>query len=434
VFSAVKTFQFCLQGANNRRLSLLPFLQFLIILAVIITASKLGGYFSMRLGQPAVAGEVLAGLILGPTVLNFLHWDVFTDIHIEETFTFMAELGVLLLLFIAGLELHVSDLQKSGRAAVIAGVLGFLAPLGLGYLAATLMGFDTQQGLFIGLLLAPTSVSISAQTLMELGALRSRVGASLLGAAVIDDTLVVLGISFFLAMFGGGGAQETGAGSDILLVVGQMVLYLVIAIFVGIKILPRLARFTERLPISEGVIAFAFTVMVFYAWTAEYFGHLATIIGAFLAGLFFSRTPLKPKIEQGFSAIAYGVFVPIFFVDVGLEANFRTLDRDSLIFLGVLMITAILSKIIGSGLGGLLGKLSARESLQLGFSMVPRGEVVLIVAAVGITEGFISQTELSVAVGMVVLTTLLTPPILRLLFKKKNQSDQQKSGMSTPVD
>jgi Kef-type K+ transport system membrane component KefB len=408
-------------------------LQFLIILAVIITASKLGGYLSMRLGQPAVAGEVLAGLILGPTVINFLHWDVFTDVHLEETFTFLAELGVLLLLFIAGLELHISDLQKSGRAAIIAGVLGFLVPLGMGYLAATLMGFDPKQGLFIGLLLAPTSVSISAQTLMELNALRSRVGASLLGAAVIDDTLVVLGISFFLATLGGSGSSELGSGAGLLLLIGRMILYLVIAILIGIYVLPRLARFTERLPISEGVIAFAFTMMIFYAWSAEYFGSLATIIGAFLAGLFFSRTPLKAKIQQGFSTIAYGVFVPIFFVDVGLKANFRTLDRESLIFLGVLLIIAILSKIIGSGLGGLLGKLTIRESVQLGFSMVPRGEVVLIVATVGITEGFINQTELSVAVGMVVLTTLLTPPILRSLFQKTNQTDEQTAAKSDPV-
>ena len=254
-----------------------------------------------------------------------------------------------------------------------------------------------------------------------------------MGAAVIDDTLVVLGISFFLAALGGSGAEELSAGSGILLLVGRMVLYLVIAIFVGIKVLPQLARLVERLPISEGVIAFAFTVMIFYAWTAEYFGNLATIIGAFLAGLFFSRTPLKAKIEQGFSALAYGVFVPIFFVDVGLEANFRTLDGESLIFLVVLLITAILSKIIGSGLGGLLGRLSARESMQLGFSMVPRGEVVLIVATVGITEGFINQTELSVAVGMVVLTTLLTPPILRSLFQKRDQSEEQKAAMSDSV-
>ena len=212
---------------------MLPFLQFLIVLGVIITAAKLGGYFSVRLGQPAVVGEVLAGLILGPTVLNFLHWEIFTNINLEETFTFLAELGVLLLLFIAGLELHLSDLQQSGRAAVFAGVLGFLVPLGLGYLAAIFMGFNPQQGLFIGLLLAPTSVSISAQTLMELDVLRSRVGASLLGGAVIDDTLVVLGISIFLAVLGGGDAQELSAGTGILILVGRMLIYLTLAIIFG---------------------------------------------------------------------------------------------------------------------------------------------------------------------------------------------------------
>jgi Kef-type K+ transport system membrane component KefB len=402
---------------------LLPFLQFLIVLAVIVSAAKLGGYLSVRLGQPAVAGEVLAGLVLGPTVINFLHWDVFTDIHLEETFTFLAELGALLLLFIAGLELHFSDLRKSGAAAVYAGVLGFLVPLGLGFWAAILMNFDPQHGLFIGLLLSPTSVSISAQTLMELKVLRSRVGASLLGAAVIDDTLVVLGISVFLAVLGGTGTEDLSAGSGILLLVGRMLLYLAIAIFVGLKLLPRMVHWAERLPVSEGVTTFAFTVMIFYAWSAEYLGGLATIIGAFLAGLFFARTPVKAKIRQGFSAIAYSLFVPVFFVDVGLKANFRSLDYEAVIFLAVLLFTAIISKVIGSGLGGLLGKLSGKESLQLGLSMVPRGEVVLIVATVGITEGFINQTELSVAVALVVLTTLITPPVLRVLFRDSTQPD-----------
>lgn len=392
---------------------------------MIITAAKLGGYLSVRLGQPAVAGEVLAGLILGPTVFNFLHWDIFTSIHLEETFTFLAELGVLMVMFIAGLELHVSELGRSGRAAVFAGVLGFLAPLGLGYLAATTLGFSLERSLFVGLLLAPTSVSISAQTLMELGVLRSRVGTSLLGAAVIDDTLVVFGLSIFLAVLGGGGVENLGMGSGIFLLFVRMAAYLLGAILFGLIVLPRLARWSERLPISQGVIAFTFTMMIFYAWSAEYIGGLATIIGAFMAGLFFSRTPLKAKIEQGFSVIAYGVFVPIFFVDIGLAANFRELDRDSLVFLGVLLTTAVISKIIGAGLGGLLGKLSPKESLQLGFSMVPRGEVVLIVAAVGIAEGFINQAELSVAVAMVVLTTILTPPILRLLFRSEDQLSTQ---------
>ncbi|KAA3642329.1 MAG: cation:proton antiporter [Chloroflexi bacterium] len=397
---------------------MLPFLQFLIVLALIISAAKLGGLISVRLGQPAVAGEVLAGLLLGPTALDMLHWGIFTDIHlIEETITFLAELGVLMLMFIAGLELHISDLAQSGRASVIAGVMGFLAPLGMGYFVADWLGFAPAEALFIGLLLAPTSVSISAQTLMELRVLRSRAGVSLLGAAVIDDILVVLGVSVFLTVLGGSGADQLAAGG-VFLIVLRMVLYLAGAMLIGYFIIPRVINWVERMPVSQNVVAFTFVTMIVYAWSAEYLGSMATIIGAFLAGLFFGRTELKGQIEQGFSSIAYGVFVPVFFVSVGLEANFRELDASSLPLLVALLLTAILSKIIGSGLGGLLARFPLRESLQLGFSMVPRGEVVLIVATVGITEGFITQTELSIAVIMVVLTTLLTPPILRLLFPK----------------
>ncbi len=394
---------------------MLPFLQFLIILAVVITFAKLGGLLSLHLGQPAVAGEVLAGLILGPTVIDFLHLPVFTDLHIEETLTFMAELGVLLLLFIAGLEVHISDMLRSGRVAAYAGVLGFLAPLGLGYLLAVLFGFASNQALFIGMLLAPTSVSISAQTLMEIGVLRGRVGVGLLGAAVIDDTLVVLGVSFLLAILGGG---QVGSVAGLLTLLLRMLVFIAVAFGFGLLLLPRLAKWTERMPISQSLIAFAFTTMIFYAWSAEVFGGLATIIGAFIAGLLFARSEFKERILQGFSTIAYGIFVPIFFVDVGLAVNLRELDANSILLLVALLGVAVLAKIIGSGLGGLLGGLTRWESFQLGVGMVPRGEVVLIVAAVGITEGFITQAELSVAVAMVVLTTLLTPPVLRALFPR----------------
>jgi Kef-type K+ transport system membrane component KefB len=399
---------------------LLPFLQFLVILAVVITFAKLGGYLSLRLGQPAVAGEVLAGLILGPTVINFLHWPIFTDVHLEETLTFMAELGVLLLLFIAGLEVHFSDMLQSGRVAALAGLLGFLAPLGLGYLLAVLMGFASHQALFIGMLLAPTSVSISAQTLMEIGVLRGRVGVSLLGAAVIDDSLVVLGVSFLLAVLGG---DQAGIGNVLALLL-RMVMYIVGAFGLGYWLIPRLTRRVDRMPISQGLIAFAFTATIFFAWAAEALGGIATIIGAFIAGLLFARTEFKERILQGFSTFAYGIFVPIFFIDVGLAVNLRQLDSSSVWMLAAMLGTAVLSKLIGSGLGGLLGGLSARESLQLGFSMVPRGEVVLIVAAVGITEGFITQAELSVAVAMVILTTLLTPPLLRVLFSSAPEASR----------
>ena len=155
---------------------MLPFLQFIIAIAIIIMAAKMAGYVSYRLGQPAVAGKVLAGLILGPSVLNFLRWPMFTDQHLGESIDFLAELGILLLMFIAGLNLHLSDLAESGKVAAWAGILGFAFAVALGFVLATAFSFEPDQALFIGLLLAPTSISIAAQTLMELKILRSRVG------------------------------------------------------------------------------------------------------------------------------------------------------------------------------------------------------------------------------------------------------------------
>lgn len=401
---------------------MLPFLQFLIIIVIIILAAKVGGYFSYKIGLPAVAGEVLAGLILGPTVLDFLHWPVFTDKHMVETVTLLAEVGVLFLMFIAGLELHLSDLVKSGRVAGVAGILSFIVPLVMGYALALAFGFDREQAIFFGLLLSPTSVSISAQTLMELNALRSKVGVSLLGAAVIDDTLVVLGLSLFLALFGTA-AADTANVASIIWVLVRMLLFLAGATAIGIWVLPRLTKLVDKLEISQGLIAFVFITILFYAWAAEYFGHMATIIGAFMAGLFFARTPFKGRIERGFSMLAYGVFVPIFFVEVGLSANMRALPTESLILLAGMFGVAVASKFFGVGLGGLLSGLRTREAIQLGAGMVPRGEVVLIVATVGITEGLISPDIFSTAVVMVVLTTLLVPPVLRLLYTKKDPPD-----------
>jgi Kef-type K+ transport system membrane component KefB len=397
---------------------MLPFLQIILVLALIITLAKVGGYLSYKLGQPAVVGEVLAGLILGPSVLNFLNWSVFTDAHLGETITHFAELGVLLLLFIAGLDLHLSDLVKSGKTAAMAGSLGFVLTLGMGYILARFFSFDTPEALFVGLILAPTSIGISAQTLMELKVLRTKVGTTLLGAAVVDDTLGVLGVSLYLAFFLAGTTSST---TSILLILLKMILYMAIASAIGLLLLPKLAQYVDKLPISQGLIAFAFTAALFYAWSAEALGHMAAIIGAFMAGLFLARSPLRDKIEGGLSPIAYGVFVPIFFINIGLSANVRQISADGFWLLAGMILAVILSKLIGAGLSGRLGGMTNRESLQLGFGMVPRGEVVLIIAAVGITEGLINSSTFSSIVVLVIITTIMAPPILRYLFSNNNQ-------------
>ena len=403
---------------------MLPFVQLMLAVIIIIVVAKAGGYLSYRLGQPTVSGEVLAGLILGPSLLNMLNWPFFTDAHLADSISHLAEFGVLILMFLAGLELHLQDLVKSSKVAILAGTLGFIAPILMGYGVGKIFSFDLAQSLFIGLALAPTSVSISAQTLMELKALRTPVGISLLGAAVVDDMLVVLGISLF-AVFAG---SSSGSVTVVLMILLRMIIFLVIAILLGIWVLPRLAHWVDRLPISQGLIAFALVVLLLYGWFAEVVGMMAVIIGSFLAGLFMGQSRVKEKIERGLLPIAYGFLVPIFFVNVGLSSNIRQISGSGLWLLLWIVLVAIFSKVIGSSAGGLLGGLKPRQSLQLGASMISRGEVGLIAVSIGITEGWISGDIAADVVVMVVITTLITPPLLRLLFtREKAHQDQLKT-------
>ena len=388
-------------------------MQLSIALVIIITAAKAGGYISYRLGQPSVLGELLAGIILGPTVINLLQHSYFGSEHITEMVHFLAEIGVLLLMFIAGMELHLTDLIRSGKVAASAGISGVILPVVMGTGLGLLFKTGSQEAIFIGLILAATSVSISAQTLMELKVLRSKVGISLLGAAVFDDILVVLGLSIFIAIV----SPQTDSGwLSILKLVLAMVIFLAIATVFGKFLLPSLSRIVKNLPISQGLIAFTFVTILLYGWAAEEFGNMAAITGAFLAGLFFARSPQKERIESGILPLAYGLFVPIFFINVGLNANLRDLTEENFWLFLAITIVAIISKVLGAGLGGLIGGLNRHEAVQLGIGMMSRGEVGLIVASVGISQGIIPQNIFSIIVGVVIITTLFTPPLLRLSF------------------
>jgi Kef-type K+ transport system membrane component KefB len=334
-----------------------------------------------------------------------------------ESIIFMAELGVLLLMMLAGLELHLSELIKSGKVSTLAGGLGVVIPLGLGWGIASFFGVESSQAFFIGLTLAATSVSISAQTLMELNVLRSRVGLALLGAAVFDDILVILILSVSFILVGG----AAGGFSSVLITIISMIGYLVAASLLGIWLMPRLTGWIDRLPISQGILAFALVVTLFYSWAAEVLGGMAAITGAFLVGLFLARTPYKERIEAGISALAYGFFVPIFFVAIGLAVNMRAITGTAIWFALAITIIAVFSKLAGGGLGARLGGFSNRESLQLGIGMVSRGEVGLIVASFALGEGLLSPTNYSIVVFMVIVATLITPPMLRASFSTRSQ-------------
>jgi Kef-type K+ transport system membrane component KefB len=322
-------------------------------------------------------------------------------------------------MFLAGLELHIKDLVKSGRVAALAGTLGVVFPVIMGFGIGVAFGMATLPALFVGLVLAATSVSISAQTLMELRVLRSRVGVGLLGAAVFDDVLVILGLSILLALTtDGGGLAEVG------LVLLRMTLFLVAASAVGVLVLPRLSRRIDKLPISQGLVAFVLVTLLLFAWAAEALGSMAAITGAFLAGLFLSRSPLRDRIQSSVSVIAYGLFVPIFFISVGLVADAHMLAGSGLWLIIAMVVVAIVSKILGAGLGARLAGFDNREALQLGVGMMSRGEVGLIVATLGVSQGLLSGQVFAGVVGVVIVTTLLTPPALRQLFARPTETLQ----------
>jgi len=386
-------------------------LNFLAAAIIVIVAAKVGGYISIRFGQPSVLGELLVGILLGPTVLNMLDtWPLFAgDSHVSASLSLFAEIGVILLMFLAGLELDLGDLLRSGRVAALAGTLGVVVPLVGGYGTALLFGLDSVEAIFIGLALSATSVSISAQTLMELGVLRSKVGLGLLGAAVFDDILVVLLLSGASVVFAAEGSE-----GGILIVLVRMVLFLGGASAVGLFVVPRLMTFVEELPVSQAVPTAALVICLAFAWASEALGGMAAITGAFMAGLFFARTTYAHHIE---TSLAYSLFVPIFLVNIGLQANLRAISGAGWYLAITLTIVAIITKIIGSGLGALAGGFSRRDSLRLGVGMISRGEVGLIVASVALTTELITPSTFSNIVFMVIVATLVTPPLLRLVYR-----------------
>ncbi len=387
------------------------FLQLVLVLVIILPAAKLAGWVAVQLGQPSVLGKLLIGVLLGPSLLNILHAPIFGGNEIlPETIKELGELGVLMLMFIAGLELDISEMRQSGKVSVLAGTLGVVAPVLLGWGAGILFGLSHPAAIFLGLTLGATSVSISAQTLMEMNVLRSKVGLGLLGAAVFDDMLVILLLSIFTGLVSGG-----GSALDIMLVIVKMVGYLALALAFGRFLLPPILNWVKHLPISQNTLSLAVFIMLAFGLLAELLGGMAAITGAFLAGLMFSQTSERDNIMSRISAVAYGFFVPIFFINIGLNTDLRTVG-SALGLAGVVILVAIIGKLIGAGLGARLSGFSWLESTQLGTGMISRGEVGLILAAIGEKIGVMDQATFAAIVAMIVVTTLITPLALRLTF------------------
>lgn len=417
-----------------------PVVALFLALSIVILASRVAGAASRKLGQPRVLGELIVGVILGPSLLNMLHWGVFGGVELEATIKELAELGVLLLMFNIGLEVHLDELAKVGLVAIAGGVAGVLVPVVLGALVVIAFGFDWSVALFAGVTLAATSVSISAQVLFELGVLRTKVGNALLATALIDDVLAIIAVSLTLAIT----VSDTGADlGTLIVIVLRMAVYMAVAFLIAWYIVPRFINWVRKQPeLSQfyGAATFALILALFYGWSSEALGGVAAITGAFIAGVGLTRVPdreTRREINTAVSNISYVFLVPIFFVSVGLETDLSSFPwAEALPFAIVLLIAAVLSKVVGCGVGARLTGFNNRESLQLGVCMVSRGEVGLIIASLGLTSGVLTADGqlFSVLFLVILLTTVMTPPLVRLVFSTEADTDnpqEQATAAST---
>ncbi|MBE2267951.1 MAG: cation:proton antiporter [Anaerolinea sp.] len=401
-----------------------PALALILAIGLIVAASRIGGTLARRLGQPRVLGELIIGVILGPTLIDMLHLPIFHGVELDETINELAQLGVLLLMFIVGLEVNIRELASVGRVGVFAGFLGALLPVVLTVPLLLLFRYSWQPALFAGVALAATSVSISAQVLLEIGVLRTRVGSALLATALIDDVLAILLVSLTVAITANAGIEAGADFGALVNIVVRMALYLIGAFLLAWFILPRVMDWLSEQPSlaqSFGIPAIALIGLLLFAWSAEELGGVAAITGAFIAGVGFSRSKerVRHEIEQSISSIAYVFLVPIFFVDVGLETDLSQFPLAALPLALLMLVVAVVSKIGGCGLGGRLGGFDNTNSIRLGVCMISRGEVGLIIASLGIGAGvFRSDDPLFASLFLVILaSTLITPPFVRAIFR-----------------
>lgn len=379
-------------------------MEFILYLILILLATKIAGDLSVRIGQPAVLGKLVVGILLGPAVLGWIQNDIF----IKD----IAEIGVLLLMFIAGLETDLDELKRNWKSAFAVAVGGIILPFIGGYFVAISFGISHMYALFFGTIFCATSVSISVQVLKDMNKLSTPEGTTILGAAVVDDVLVVILLAFIMSIMGTSG-DEVSIG----LLIGKKVLFFIGIIVAGWLLVPRVMKWLAPLKVAEAIITAALVICFAFAYFAEWLG-MAGIIGAFAAGIAISQTSYKKEVESKVEPIAYSIFVPVFFVSIGLNVTLEGAGSQ-LLFLLVITVMAILTKLIGCGIGARLTGFGYKSSLVIGSGMISRGEVALIIAAIGLNSGILQPEYFTEVIIMVIVTTLVTPPLLKITFSEK---------------
>jgi Kef-type K+ transport system membrane component KefB len=377
----------------------------LLWVAVLLLAANLAGHLSQQVGLPRVFGKLLVGLLLGPAILRV--------VPLTQSLQDMANIGVIILMFVAGVETDMVQMRRVGLPATLAAWFGVLFPLAAGTVLSFAFGLKLYPAIFVGTILTATSVSISAQTLQELGQLKTRIGSAILGAAIIDDVLGILILAFVTAF---------GGESNSYIAVVKLFVFLPLAILVGWFIVPLLVRRLELLGSRDVQIAVLVAVVLAFAWAAAQLGGLAAITGAYLAGVFVGRTPLRSQAAEHVSFLGYAFFIPLFFASVGMSVRLEDL-RAAPLFAVLLLVVAVVTKVLGCFMGALMGRFSIRESGIVGIGMISRGEVALVIATIGLQTQVIGNTVFSAAILMTVATTLITPLLLRVVLGGRRPVD-----------
>ena len=398
--------------------------KYLLDIALILISTKLLGLLTRRIQLPQEVGALIAGLLLGPACFGVLQETDF----IKN----IAEIGVIVLMFAAGLETDVQELKKTGLASFIIALLGVIVPLIGGYFVATIYNPVTDQqtmlqNIFVGVVLTATSVSITVETLKELGKLSTKTGNAILGAALIDDVLGIIALTVISSFAG----SDVSLWVILLKILGFFIFCGVVA-FLFIKFVnPWINKYKKDLR-RFVILAFAFCLLM--SFSAEYFFGVSDITGAFVAGLILSNNKKTSYMLNRFDTVSYVLLSPVFFASVGLKVTFSNMSATVVVLTVLLLVVAILSKMIGCGLGAKICKYTNLQSVKIGIGMISRGEVALIVATKGMSMGLMKDEFFAPLVLVVVATTIVTPILLKLAYKYQASREADVPMASSLVD
>lgn len=398
--------------------------KYLLDIALILISTKILGLLTRRIQLPQVVGALIAGLLLGPACFGVLQETDF----IKN----IAEIGVIVLMFAAGLETDVQELKKTGLASFIIALLGVIVPLIGGYFVATIYNPVTDQqtmlqNIFVGVVLTATSVSITVETLKELGKLSTKTGNAILGAALIDDVLGIIALTVISSFDG----SDVSLWVILLKILGFFIFCGVVA-FLFIKFVnPWINKYKKDLR-RFVILAFAFCLLM--SFSAEYFFGVSDITGAFVAGLILSNNKKTSYMLNRFDTVSYVLLSPVFFASVGLKVTFSNMSATVVVLTVLLLVVAILSKMIGCGLGAKICKYTNLQSVKIGIGMISRGEVALIVATKGMSMGLMKDEFFAPLVLVVVATTIVTPILLKLAYKYQASREADVPMASSLVD